>query len=138
MKKWILLFLGIFLFLVVTANIAAADEHLYGKWRYEKPEGSSVLVFIFLAGEKGEMSVSYNDDGLGQKQFTLPFSYVVESKIVASSSIDEFREYILQMNFTGRAAAKIRILFGKDGTIQISGDKGGKLIFTKMGDEQDC
>lgn len=133
MKKWI--FLGIFLFLAATAEIAIADQHLWGKWKGENSERS--VIYNFEPKGQGSLDVTYRSSpNLNQEQVILHFFYVIERRVIASSEIDSFREYLVNVwipssNLTGT----IRILFRKDGKIDLSEENGeNKLTLVRITD----
>jgi hypothetical protein len=131
MKKWIFPIAVISLFLVVAVETAAADEYLYGRWRYLGPDGS--IIYEFSPGGQGKIIVSPRKSSIypSGDSIIYDFSYFIEKKIVAESPIDSFREYHVKMSF-GFLEGMTKIKFGRDGKIEISDLDGRMLILTRI------
>ena len=129
MKKIVLIGLMVlFLVLVFTVVTASADnyDYLYGKWRYEGPDG--LIIYEFASGGKGGIvafprnpSKYYSGDSI-----IFDFSYTIEKMIIIESSINSFKEYYIKMNF-GFFEGDIKIKFEDDRRIEIS-DAEGKVL----------
>lgn len=128
--------------LVISFTNANADEHLWRKWRYESPQGS--VTYTFEPGGQGFLNgVDRSKNSSTQKEIVFQFFYVIDISVVASSSIDSFREYIVKLWFpavsfpSGDSTGIMRVLFRKDGKIEISEKDGSnKLVLTRIADLQ--
>lgn len=133
MKKWIALLLAVALVVFIDLTNVSADE-LWGKWKYESPQGS--ITYTFEPGGRGLLSgIDRAKNSSTQTEVFFQFFYVIDTSVVASSSIDSFREYLIKVWFPSQdLTGTMRIFFGKDGKIEVSDNDGRKLILTRIAD----